>query len=154
MDVPSPNDQQVLEFAAITELAGTSDDNNAGTWATSSERNQHDTLEGNWSSRWNGGADPTMPGDANNKWKQGQAELRTAEDRVYVLFDWNHGARKGLIDCTARRHNEVGWQVYQFDRSKDHTSLGRLGRQQSEDRWTVVRRTSGFPPMRRRDPDD
>ena len=51
---------------------------------TESERNQHDTLEGNWSSRWNGGADPTIPGDAEDKWKQGRAELRTADDRVYV----------------------------------------------------------------------
>jgi hypothetical protein len=99
MDVPNPNDQEVLEFAAVTSLAGSSDDENARAWATSSERNQHDTLEGIWSSRWNGGADPTIPGDAESKWKQGRAELRTAEDRVYALFDWNDGARKGLIDA-------------------------------------------------------
>ncbi len=98
MDVPNPNDQQVLEFAAATELAGTSDDENAGAWATESRPN-HDTLGGNWSSRWNGGTDPTIPGDAKDKWKQGRAEGRTAQDRVYVLFDWNHGARKGLIDA-------------------------------------------------------
>lgn len=103
MDVPNPNDQQVLEFAAGTKLAGTSDDENARAWATPSDGNQHDTLEGNWSSRWNGGADPTIPGDAENKWKQGRAEVRTAEDRVYVLFDWKYGARKGLID--ARRED-------------------------------------------------
>ena len=99
MDVPNPNDQQVFEFAAITSLAGTSDDDNAGNWETPSERDQHDTLEGNWSSRWNGGADPTIPGDAKDKWKQGRAELRAAEDRVYILFDWNDGARKGLIEA-------------------------------------------------------
>jgi hypothetical protein len=99
MDVPNPDDQQALEFAAATKLAGTSDDKNAGAWATPSERNQHGTLEGGWSSRWNGGADPTIPGDAKDKWKQGRAELRTADDRVYVLFDWNDGARKGLIDA-------------------------------------------------------
>ena len=99
MDVPRPNDQEVLEFAAVTGLAGTSDDKNAKAWGTPSQRNQHDTLEGNWSSRWNGGADPTIPGDAKDKWKQGRAELRTTEDRVYILFDWNDGARKGLIDA-------------------------------------------------------
>jgi len=104
MDVPNPNDQQVLEFAAVTSLAGTSDDENAGAWGTpreryQSERDQHNTLEGSWSSRWNGGADPTIPGDAKDKWKQGRAELRAAEDRVYILFDWNDGARKGLIDA-------------------------------------------------------
>ena len=99
MDVPNPNDQQVLDFAAVTKLAGTPDDENATGWAIPSERNQHDTLKGNWSSRWNGGADPTIPGDARDKWKQGRAELRTAEDRVYVLFAWSDGARKGLIDA-------------------------------------------------------
>jgi hypothetical protein len=99
MDVPNPNDQEVLEFAAITKLAGTPDDGNARAWATPNEHNQPDTLEGNWSSRWNGGADPTIPGDAEDKWKQGRAELRAAEDRVYVLFDWDRGARKGLIDA-------------------------------------------------------
>ncbi len=61
MDVPNPNDQEVLEFAAGAKLAGTSDDENAVAWATPSDRNQYDTIEGNWSSRWNGGADPTIP---------------------------------------------------------------------------------------------
>jgi hypothetical protein len=99
MDVPNPNDQQVRDFAAVTSLTGNSDDDNARAWATPSERNQHDTLKGRWSSRWNGGADPTIPGDAKDKWKQGRAELRTVQDRIYILFDWNDGARKGLIDA-------------------------------------------------------
>ena len=98
MDVPNPNDQQVLEFAGVTKLAGTSDDENAGAWAAKSGRD-YDTLEGHWSSRWNGGADPTIPGDADDKWKQGGAEVRAAGDRVYVLFNWSNGARKGLIDA-------------------------------------------------------
>jgi len=99
MDVPNPDDQQALEFAASTKLPGTPDDENARTWSTGSKRDQYDTLEGHWSSRWNGGADPTIPGDAGNKWKQGRAEARAVDDRVYVLFDWNNGARKGLIDA-------------------------------------------------------
>lgn len=101
MDVPNPNDQQVLGFAAVTKPAGAPDDENARAWA--SERSQHSTLEGSWSSRWNGGADPTIPGDAESKWKQGRAEARAAEDHVYILFDWNDGARRGLID--ARRES-------------------------------------------------
>jgi hypothetical protein len=32
MDVPNPNDQEVLEFAADAKLAGTSDDENAKAW--------------------------------------------------------------------------------------------------------------------------
>jgi hypothetical protein len=99
MDVPNPNDQEVLEFAASAKLAGTSDDENAKAWMPPSDRNQYASIEGNWSSRWNGGADPTIPGDAGNKWKQGQAEARAAHDRVYLLFDWDGGARKGLIDA-------------------------------------------------------
>jgi hypothetical protein len=99
MDVPNPGDPHVLEFAAVTKLAGSSDDENASAWAHPREPHLPDTLEGHWSSRWNGGADPTIPGDAENKWKLGQAELRASQDRVYVLFDWNDGARKGLIDA-------------------------------------------------------
>jgi hypothetical protein len=99
MDVPNPNDREVSEFAAVTKFVGTSDDDNAKAWATSGDRNQHDTIEGNWSSRWNGGADPTIEGDAKDNWKQGRAEVRMVEDRVYLLFEWNHGARKGLIDA-------------------------------------------------------
>src|SRR5262245_40796351 len=79
MDVPNPDDQQALEFAAVAKLAGTSDDENAGAWATQTGRD-HDTLEGHWSSRWNGGADPTIPGDAEDKWKQGGAEVKTSDD--------------------------------------------------------------------------
>ena len=33
MDVPDPDDQHVLEFAAVTKLAGASDDDNASAWA-------------------------------------------------------------------------------------------------------------------------
>ncbi len=98
-DVPNPNDQEVLAFAAGAKLTGTADDENAEGWTTSGDRDRHDSIEGNWSSRWNGGADPTIPGDAENKWKQGRAEVRAAEDRVYVLFDWNNEARRGLIEA-------------------------------------------------------
>lgn len=97
MDVPNPNDQEVEEFATVTKL--TSYDDNAEFWATTGDCNQHNTIEGNWSSRWNGGADPTIEGDAKDKWKVGRAEVRMIEDRVFVLFEWNHGARKGLIDA-------------------------------------------------------
>lgn len=99
MDVPDPNDQEVVEFAASAKLAGTPDDENARAWAAPGNRDQHGAIEGRWSSRWNGGADPTIPGDAANKWKVGQAEVRTANDRVYLLFDWDNGARSGLIDA-------------------------------------------------------
>ena len=63
MDVPNPNDQEVLEFAARAKLAGTSDDENAKAWAAPSDCDQYDAIEGKWSSRWNGGADPTIPAE-------------------------------------------------------------------------------------------
>jgi hypothetical protein len=83
MDVPNPNDQEVLKFAAGAKLAGTSDDENAKAWTAPSDRDQYGTIEGNWSSRWNGGADPTIAGDAANKWKQGQAGVKAAGGRLY-----------------------------------------------------------------------
>jgi hypothetical protein len=100
MDVPNPNDQEVLDFAAGSKLAGASDDENAKAWtATDSAPDQYMAIEGDWVSRWNGGADPTIPGDVANKWKQGHAEVKAAGDRLYLLFDWNNGVRRGLIDA-------------------------------------------------------
>jgi hypothetical protein len=99
LDVPNPNDQEVLEFAAGAKLSGASDDANAQARTPPNDCNQYESIEGNWSSRWNGGADPTIPGDSANKWKHGRAEARVANDRVYLLFDWNGGARRGLIEA-------------------------------------------------------
>jgi hypothetical protein len=99
VDVPEPDDRAVLEFAADAELAGGGDDDNASAWADSGDRSDGDTIEGTWSSRWNGGADPTIAGDSEDKWKQGQGELRITADRVFLLFDWDGGARRGLIEA-------------------------------------------------------
>jgi hypothetical protein len=44
-----------------------------------------------------------------DQWKQGEGEARIVGDRVYLLFDWDSGKRRGLID--ARRegpHRLVG----------------------------------------------
>jgi hypothetical protein len=147
MDVPNPNDQEVLEFATGAKLAGTSDDENENAWTAPSDRDQYDAIEGNWSSRWNGGADPTIPGDAANKWKQGNAEVKAAGDHLYLLFDWDDGARRGLIDAHREGTRLVG--KYQSDRSKGHAPLDRLDREQSKDRRAVDRRSSGFPSIRR-----
>jgi hypothetical protein len=99
MDVPDPNDAEVTQFARRATLDESADDDNAQAWNSADNSGQHRTVEGRWSSRWNGGADPTIPGDAADKWKQGRAELRTAGERVYLLFDWDSAARKGLIDA-------------------------------------------------------
>jgi hypothetical protein len=147
MDVPNPNDQEVLDFATGAKLAGTSEDENAKAWTAPSDRDQYGAIEGNWSSRWNGGADPTIPGDAANKWKQGQAEVKAAGDRLYLLFDWDNGARRGLIDAH-RESARLSREVYQSDRSKGHAPLDRLDREQSKDRRALDRGTSGFPSIR------
>jgi hypothetical protein len=107
MDVPTPDDATVNEFAASMSLAGvshtqvsfsgTDDDDNAAPWAAVS--GTHEALEGDWRGRWNGGADPTIPGDTPDKWKEGLAQARLANGRVYLLFEWHGGARRGLIDA-------------------------------------------------------
>ena len=138
MDVPNPNDREVQEFAIGAKLTGTSDDENATAWMTPGDRSQCGTIEGNWSSRWNGGADPTIPGDAANKWKQGQAEVRTADDRVYLLFAWDNGVRKGLID--ARREGTtrlVGKYINLTDTKITRPWIGLIVSDQRIDgRWT------------------
>ena len=137
MDVPNPNDQEVLEFAAGAKLSGTSDDENAKPWTPTGERNQFDSVEGNWSSRWNGGVDPTIPGDSANKWKQGRAEATVANDRVYLLFDWDGGARKGLIDaerCGATRL--VGRYINLTDPKITRPWIGDLSNERIDGRWS------------------
>ena len=69
---------------------------------------KHDAIVGPWSCRWNGGADPTIPGDTQDKWKQGRGDVRVVVERVYLLFDWDSGARKGLIDA---RRAGASWSV-------------------------------------------
>ena len=138
MDVPNPNDQEVLEFAAAAKLAGTSDDENAIAWVASSDRNQYDTIEGKWFSRWNGGADPTIPGDAANKWKQGQAEVTTANDHIYILFDWDNGARRGLIDAQRKDTTKlVGKYINLTDPKVTRPWIGLIvSNQRIDGRWT------------------
>jgi hypothetical protein len=141
MDVPNPNNHEVLEFAAGAKLEGTSDDENAKTWAAASDRNQNGAIEGYWSSRWNGGADPTMPGDAENKWKQGQAELREGDDRVYLLFDWDNGARRGLIDAQRESATRlVGRYINLTDPKITRPWIGLIvSNQRIDGRWTAGR---------------
>jgi hypothetical protein len=98
MDVPNPNDFEVARFAATAtpeEFA----DANAEPWGTANESDPHGSIEGNWCSRWNGGVDPAIQEDTAYKWKRGSAEARIVGERVYLLFDWDGGARRGLIDA-------------------------------------------------------
>jgi hypothetical protein len=104
MDVPDPEGDEVVAFAATVALDGSIEDDNASAWGSAGDRGPSNGIEGLWSSRWNGGADPTIPGDATDLWKQGAAELKTAGDLVYLLFDWADGARWGLIH--ARRSSD------------------------------------------------
>lgn len=97
MDVPSPDDSEVMDYAATATLPGDASDGNAAPWAAIAAPS--DPLEGIWRSRWNGGADPTIAGDTPDRWKQGRAELRVAGERIYLRFDWDHGRRHGLIEA-------------------------------------------------------
>jgi hypothetical protein len=137
MDVPDPNDQEVMQFAAAATLEGCSDDENATTWGTADDTRPRTTVEGNWSSRWNGGADPTMAADAPDKWKQGRAEARIAGERIYLLFDWDQGARKGLID--ARREGPqrlVGKYINLCNPAVTRPWIGRIvSSQRIDGRW-------------------
>jgi hypothetical protein len=100
MDVPSLNDrEEVAAYAAAAMLDGSAGDENAPAWGTAGVWARQSGIEGIWSSRWNGGVDGTIPGDARDKWKQGRAEVRTAGQRVYLLFDWDGGSRRGLIEA-------------------------------------------------------
>jgi hypothetical protein len=97
MDVPAPDDRDVMDYAAIATLSGDAADVNAAAWAKIAA--QSDPLDGIWFSRWNGGADPTIAGDTPQAWKEGRAEVRVTGERIFLRFDWDHGRRHGLIDA-------------------------------------------------------
>jgi hypothetical protein len=141
MDVPDPNDREVIEFAASATLEGSPDDDNAAAWCAAGRTRPHDTVEGDWSSRWNGGADPTIAGDAADKWKQGRAEARLLGMRIYLKFDWDNGARKGLID--ARREGPqrlVGKYINLSNPAITRPWIGRIVSDRRIDgRWTQGR---------------
>ncbi|MEH2533925.1 hypothetical protein V1277_006779 [Bradyrhizobium sp. AZCC 1588] len=99
MDVPNPGDDDVMQFARTTMPEESATDENAKPWSPGDASYLRSTIDGEWSSRWKGAADPTIPGDAPDKWKQGRGVARTVGDRVYLLFDWNSGARRGLIEA-------------------------------------------------------
>lgn len=104
MDVPGPDDQEAAAaHAAAAMIDGSAGDENAFAWSTAGAQGRYGGIDGIWSSRWNGGVDGTIPGDTRENWKQGRAEVRTEGERVYLLFDWNHGSRRALIE--ARREN-------------------------------------------------
>jgi hypothetical protein len=107
MDVPEPNDAEVVAFAATATLGGGADDANAEAWSARGHQGARPSIEGEWASRWNGGADPAIPGDAPEHWKAGRAELRCVGERVYIRFDWHEGARRGLIDAERRGENRL-----------------------------------------------
>jgi hypothetical protein len=137
MDVPNPSDEEVLEFAAGAKLPGTDDDENAKAWSAASDHDQYAAIEGDWSSRWNGGADPTIPGDAANKWKQGEAEVKAVGDRLYLLFDWDNGSRRGLIDAHREGTRLIGKYINLTDPKITRPWIGVIVSDQRIDgRWT------------------
>ncbi len=105
MDVPEPNDHEVMTYALTAMLSGDADDANAVQWCLASI--PADPLDGAWLSRWNGGADPTIPGDTPEKWKEGRAEVRIVGERVYLRFDWDSSRRHGLIDAQREGANRL-----------------------------------------------
>ena len=91
------------------------------------------------------------PGRCRGQMETGPSRSESRGDRLYLLFDWDNGARRGLIDAH-REGTTAGREVYQSDRSKDYAPLDRLDREQSKDRRALDRRTSGFSPIRRSTP--
>jgi hypothetical protein len=101
MDVPTPQDAEVMAFAAATTLPGGDDDVNAQPWNDDGHTEMLDRagIDGPWASRWNGGQDPTITGDSPTAWKVGAAEACAAGDRVHFRFEWDEGRRRGLIEA-------------------------------------------------------
>ncbi|MHC2289617.1 hypothetical protein ACVIJW_005487 [Bradyrhizobium barranii subsp. barranii] len=141
MDVPGPDDSEVMDYAATATLAGDAADINAAAWTSIAALSN--PLEGIWASRWNGGADPTIAGDPPDRWKEGRAEVRVAGSRIYLRFDWDQGRRHGLIDA-AREGAPPGRKVHQSDHACDHAAMGRARGRWHAHRRMLSERTAGF----------
>ncbi len=94
----------------------------------------------------------TIAGDTEETWKQGEAELRVIDDRVYVLFGWNNGARRALID--ARRDGPdslIGRYMNLSDPSITRPWVGLIvDNRRIDGRWPNGRldfQRSGVPPL-------
>lgn len=88
-DAPDPDGEDVAAFAEEVRLSGSPDDDNAAGWHGRSVAAPA-SIEGEWSSRWN--ADGIA-------WQAGRGELRSVGDRVFILFDWDEGTKRGLIEA-------------------------------------------------------
>ncbi|MGJ7525521.1 hypothetical protein [Variovorax sp. GB1P17] len=100
-DAPDPNGEDIDLFAASVRLDGAASDANAEAWGphiSQASRAQVSSIGGHWSSRWNGGADPAVLGDTAAAWKEGEARVKMAIGRIYILFDWSDGMRRALLD--------------------------------------------------------
>jgi hypothetical protein len=51
--------------------------------------------------------DPTIAGDTVESWKMGNARVHSIGERVYLLFDWDDGARQALIDARRSGPNRL-----------------------------------------------
>lgn len=139
MDVPDPADADVRAFAAEARLDGSSADDNAQAWGEPIGC-AFDGIEGPWSTRWNGGADPTIPGDHPSKWKSGRGEVRAVGERVYLLFDWNGGARRGLIDTVRTGAKLTGKYINLTDPKITRPWIGLIiGDHRIDGRWPMGR---------------
>ena len=109
------------------------------TWEMAGSAGPDDAIDGNWFSRWNGGADPTIAGDAKDKWKQGQAEVRTIGERLYMHFTWDHAARHGLIEARREGSRMVGKYINLSDPSVTRPWIGLIVNVERIDgRWPAV----------------
>ncbi|MGY4367040.1 hypothetical protein ACVW1A_003105 [Bradyrhizobium sp. LB1.3] len=142
MDVPSPDDSEVTDYAATATLAGDATDGNAAAWA--SIATMSDPIEGRWASRWNGGADPTIAGDTAEKWKQGRAEVQVKGERIYLRFDWDDGRRHGLIDAARDGAGRLVGKYIKPDHAGDHAAMDRASGRRQQDRRMFSERTAGF----------
>jgi hypothetical protein len=68
----------------------------------------------------------------------GPRTLSTTKDRVYLLFDWNHGARKGLIDVKREGTAKlVGRYINLTDPNITHPWAGLIvSNQRIDGRWS------------------
>lgn len=139
-DIDAPLGKDVIEFASKTRVPGAMDDENATVWNKRGADGKTDTIEGQWEYRWKGGA-------AGESWIVGVAQIKRANDRVFILCRDSGG--KYMIEGRLGKNDRIVGRYVNINDSSDSgpfvarsVSPERIDGYWSNGRWDFRRKKS------------
>lgn len=137
-DIDRPLGKDVQAFAMQTRVPGAGDDENAQAWNRRGLGGKADTIAGQWEYRWKGGT-------ARDAWVTGVAQIRLANDRVFILCR-DSGTKYMIEGQLGKNERIVGRYVNLNDSGDTSPFVGRLVTKEridgywSDGRWDLRRK--------------